>query len=78
MDEMGPRAPSQDLKAGRMLNEALLNEEVAAKVRVAVSGDFQPEHVNSFPMKPDEGYFDLVSPSSYRLNLRFWFPSFLV
>jgi hypothetical protein len=47
-----------------MSNEALLDEEVVARVRAAVSGDFQPESINSFPMKPDEGYFDLVSHSS--------------
>jgi hypothetical protein len=49
-----------------MSNEALPDEEVAARVRAAVSGDFQLELVNSFPMKPDEGYFDLVSPSTHR------------
>ena len=49
-----------------MSNEALLDEEVTAKVRAAVSGDFQPELVDSFPMKPDKGYFDLVSPSAHR------------
>jgi hypothetical protein len=65
MDEMDPCAPSRDLEACRMSNEALLDEEVAARVRAAVSGDFQPEHVNSFPMKPEEGYYDLVSPSSH-------------
>jgi len=40
-------------------------EEVAARVRAAISGDFQPEQVNDFPMKPEEVYYDLVSPSSY-------------
>jgi hypothetical protein len=65
MDEMGPRAPLRDLEVCRMPNEALLAEEVAARIRAAVSGDFEPEHVNSFPMKPDEGYSDLVSPSSH-------------
>jgi len=49
MDEMGPRAPSQDLEACRMSNEALPNEEVASKVRAAVSGDFQPELVVDSP-----------------------------
>ena len=81
-----PCAPSWDLEACRMSNEALLDEEVAARVRAAVSGDFQPEHVNTFPMKLDEGYFDLVSLSShchlalafgsaasFLIFLRFWF-----
>jgi hypothetical protein len=48
-----------------MLNEVLLDEEVAARVMVAILSDFHLKHVNSFPMKPDKGYFDLVSPSSY-------------
>jgi hypothetical protein len=61
---MGPRAPSEDLEACWLSNEALLDEEVATRVTAAVSGNFWPENVNSFPMKPDEGYFDLVSPSS--------------
>ena len=65
MDEMGPCVLSWDREACRMSNKALLDEEVAARVRVAVSGDFQPEHVNTFPMKPNEGYYDLVSLSSY-------------
>jgi hypothetical protein len=72
MDKMGPCVLSWDLEACRMSNEALPDEEVAARVREAVSGDFQPEHVNSFPMKPGEGYYDLVSPSShYRLPIVF-------
>jgi len=37
-----------------MSNKVLLYEEVAARVRVAVSGDFQPEHMNGFPMKPEK------------------------
>ena len=49
-----------------MSNEALPDEEVTARVRAAVSSDFQLELVNSFPMKPYEGYFDLVSPSTHR------------
>jgi hypothetical protein len=57
MDKMGPRAPSRDLEASHMSNEALPDEEVAARVRAAFSGDFQPDHVNSFPMKPNVGYF---------------------
>ena len=40
MDEMGPRIPLWDLEACRMSNEALLDEEVAARVRAAVMGDF--------------------------------------
>ena len=26
----------------------------------AIAGDFQPEHVNGFPMRPDAGSIDLV------------------
>ena len=63
MDEMGPGVLSQDLEACRMSNEAPTDEEVAARVRAAVVGDFQPEHVNGFPMRPDKGSIDLVSPS---------------
>jgi hypothetical protein len=48
-----------------MSNEALPDEEVAARVRAAVSGDFHLEHVNGFPMNPEKGYYDLVSPSSH-------------
>jgi len=43
-----------------MSNEAPADDEVAAKVRAAVAGDFQPEHVNGFPMRPDAGSVDLV------------------
>jgi len=42
MDEMGPHAPSRDLEACQMSNEAHPDEEVAARVRAAVLGDFQP------------------------------------
>jgi len=50
------------------------DEEAAARVRAAVAGDFQPEQVNGFPMKPEEGYYDLVSPSRYQsLLLAFLF-----
>jgi len=62
MDEMGPGVSSWNLKACRMSNEAPADEEVAARVRAAVAGDFQPEHVNGFPMRPDKGSIDLVSP----------------
>ena len=65
MDEMGPGVSSQDLEACQMSNEAPADEEVAARVRAAVAGDFQPEQVNNFLMKPEEGYYDLVS-SRYR------------
>ena len=34
---------------------ALPYEEVATRVRAAISGDFQLELVNSIPTKPDEG-----------------------
>jgi hypothetical protein len=37
---MGPRAPPWDLKVSRMSNVALLDEEVAARVMAAVTGDF--------------------------------------
>jgi len=62
MDEMGPGISSRDLEACRMSNEAPADEEVAARVKAAVAGDFQPEHVNGFPMRPDKGSIDLVSP----------------
>ena len=61
MDEMGPGVSSRDLKACRMSNEAPADDEVAARVRAAVAGDFQPEHVDGFPMRPDKGSVDLVS-----------------
>ena len=43
-----------------MSNEAPTDDEVAARVRAAIAGDFQPEHVNGFPMRPDAGSIDLV------------------
>ena len=58
---MGPGVLSRDLEACRMSNQAPADEEVAVRVKAVVVGDFQPEHVNSFPMKPDEGYCNLVS-----------------
>ena len=61
---MGPGVSSQDLEACQMSNEAPADDEVAARVRAAVAGDFQPEHVNGFDMRPDEGSIDLVSPCS--------------
>ena len=51
-----------------MTNEAPEDDDVAARVRAAVAGDFQPERVNSFPMRPDEGSIDLVSPCCYDFN----------
>ena len=42
MDEMGPSVLSRDLEACRMSNEAPADDEVAARVRAAVVGDFQP------------------------------------
>jgi len=72
MDEMGPGVSSRDLEACRMSNEALADDEVAARVRAAVAGDFQPEHVNGFPMRPDEGSIDLVSSlSAHHFDSRF-------
>ncbi|XP_021319220.1 uncharacterized protein LOC110436446 [Sorghum bicolor] len=41
---MGPGVLSQDLEACRMSNEAPKDDEVVARVRAAVAGDFQPEH----------------------------------
>ena len=60
MDEMRPGVSSRDLEACRMSNEALADDEAAARVRVAVAGEFKPEHVNGFPMRPDAGSIDLV------------------
>jgi len=72
MDEMGPGISSRDLEACRMSNEAPTGDEVAAQVRTAVAGDFRPEHVNGFPMRPDVGSIDLVSSFfSYGFDSRF-------
>ena len=72
MDEMGLGISSRDLEACRMSNEAPTDDEVAARVRAAVAGDFQPEHVNGFPMRPDEGLIDLVSsPFAYGFDSGF-------
>jgi len=62
MDEMGPGFPSRALEACRMSNEEPADHEVAARVRAAVAGDFQPEHVDGFPMRLDQGSIDVVSP----------------
>ena len=43
-----------------MSNEAPADDEVTARVRAAVAGAFQPEHVNGFPMRPDAVSIDLV------------------
>jgi len=59
---MGPGVSSRDLEACRISNEAPADDEVAARVRAAVVGDFHPEHVNGFPMRHDEGSIDLVRP----------------
>jgi len=40
MDEMGPGVSSRDLEACRMSNKAPSDEEVAARVRATVAGDF--------------------------------------
>jgi len=61
MDEMGPGILSWDLEACQMSNEAPADDEVAARVRATVAGDFQLEHDNGFPMRPDVGSIDLVS-----------------
>jgi len=55
-----------------MSNEAPADDEVAARVRAAVAGDFQPKHVNGFPMKPDQGSIDLfISFPIYGSDSRF-------
>jgi hypothetical protein len=61
MDEMGPGVSSRTLEACQTSNEAPAGDEVTARVRAAVAGDFQPKHVNGFPMRPDQGSIDLVS-----------------
>jgi hypothetical protein len=60
---MGPGVSSRDLEACRMSNEALADNETAARVRAAIAGDFKSEHVNGFPMRPDEGSIDLACSS---------------
>jgi len=77
MDEMGPGVSSWDLEACRMSNEAPTDDEVVARVRAAVAGDFQPEHVDGFPMRPDEGSIDLVS-SFLTYGFDFGFSSILL
>jgi hypothetical protein len=72
MDEMSPGVSSRDLDACRMPNEAPADDEVAARVRAAIVGDFQPEHVNGFTMSPDEGSIDLVSLSLPLLEFLFF------
>jgi len=52
---MGPSILSRVLEACQMSNEAPADDEVAARVRAAVAGDFKSEHVNGFPMRPDPG-----------------------
>ena len=69
MDEMGSGVLSHDLEACRMSNEAPADEEVAARVRSAVAGDFQLEHVNGYPMKIDKGSINLVSSSYCRYSV---------
>ena len=72
MDEIGPGISSRDLEACRISNEAPTDDEVVARVRAAATGDFQPEHVNGFPMRPDVGSIDLVSSFfSYGFDSRF-------
>jgi len=72
MDEMGPGVSSRDLEACRMSNKAPADDEVAARVKAAVAGDFQPEHIDGFPMRPDKGSIDLVSSFlAYGFDSRF-------
>jgi len=83
MDEMGPGVSSRDLEACRMSNEALADDEVAARVRAANAGDFKPEHVNGFPMRPDAGSIDLVcsflvhSSNSRFLSIPLFFKAYI-
>jgi len=78
-DEMGPGVPSRVLEACRMSNEAPADDEVAARVRAAVAGDFHPEHVDGFPMRPDQWSIDLVSPFPiYGSDSRFSSTSFKI
>ena len=60
MDKMGPGVSSRDLEACRMSNVAMADDEIAARVRAAIAGDFKSQHVYGFPMRPDEGSVDLV------------------
>ena len=77
MDEMGPGVLSLALEACQMSNEAPADDEVAARVRSSIAGDFQPEHVDGFPMRPDQGSIDLVSPfPMYGFDSRFSSTSF--
>ena len=65
---MGPGVSSRDLEACRMFDVAPSDKEVAVRVSAAVAGGFQPERVNNFPMKREEGCLDLVSPWSHRCS----------
>jgi len=60
MEEMAPGVSSQDLEACQMSNKAPADDEVAARVRAAIAGDFKPEHINGFPMRPDAGSINPV------------------
>jgi len=69
---MVPSVPSRALEACWMSNEAPMDDEVTARVRVAIAGDFQPEHIDGFPMRPNHGSIDLVSPfPMYGFDSRF-------
>jgi len=84
MDEMGPGILSRDLKACQMSNVALADDEIAARVRAAIAGDFKSKHINGFPMRPDEGSVDLVcsflahSSDSGFSSILFFKPSFIL
>ena len=71
---MGSGASSRVLEACRMSNEAPADDEVAARVRAAVAGDFKSKHINGFPMRPDQGSIDLVRPFS-TYGFHSWFSS---
>jgi len=72
MDEMGPGVSSRILEACRMSNEAPADDEVAARVRATVAGEFKSEHVNGFPMRLHQGSIDLASPFS-NYGFHSWF-----
>ena len=74
MDEMGPGVSSRDLEACQMSTKAPADDKVVARVRAAVAGDFPPEHVNGFPVRPDQGSIDLVSPFPclFDFSISFW------
>ena len=55
MDEMGPGVSSRTLEACRMSNEAPADDEVAARVRATIAGDFQPGARQRLPHEARSG-----------------------